>query len=163
MTIFLFNLIYNRVGDKMKGYIKVIIIAILIGGLIAFFFYKDIKNEVNALTSQDNTINLFQVGVYKIYDNALNCKNSYDNAIIYEDNGLYRVIIAGVNHVDAKVKLEAFFTNQNIKYYIKDIKVSSDIVNKINNYELVLIKTDSEDVIMNINKSILDTLLPILS
>ena len=163
MTIFLFNLIYNRVGDKMKGYIKVIIIAILIGGLIAFFFYKDIKNEVNALTSQDNTINLFQVGVYKIYDNALNCKNSYDNAIIYEDNGLYRVIIAGVNHVDAKVKLEAFFTNQNIKYYIKDIKVSSDIVNKINNYELVLIKTDSEDVIININKSILDTLLPILS
>lgn len=163
MTIFLFNLIYNRVGDKMKGYIKVIIIAILIGGLIAFFFYKDIKNEVNALTSQDNTINLFQVGVYKIYDNALNCKNNYDNAIIYEDNGLYRVIIAGVNHVDAKVKLEAFFTNQNIKYYIKDIKVSSDIVNKINNYELVLIKTDSEDVIMNINKSILDTLLPILS
>lgn len=147
----------------MKGYIKVIIIAILIGGLIAFFFYKDIKNEVNALTSQDNTINLFQVGVYKIYDNALNCKNSYDNAIIYEDNGLYRVIIAGVNHVDAKVKLEAFFTNQNIKYYIKDIKVSSDIVNKINNYELVLIKTDSEDVIMNINKSILDTLLSILS
>lgn len=147
----------------MKGYIKVIIIAILIGGLIAFFFYKDIKNEVNALTSQDNTINLFQVGVYKIYDNALNCKNNYDNAIIYEDNGLYRVIIAGVNHVDAKVKLEAFFTNQNIKYYIKDIKVSSDIVNKINNYELVLIKTDSEDVIININKSILDTLLPILS
>ena len=30
----------------MKTYLKVIIIAILFGGLIAFLFYRDIKNEV---------------------------------------------------------------------------------------------------------------------
>ena len=147
----------------MKTYLKIIIIAILIGGLIAFLFYRDIKNEVNALTNKDNTINLFQVGVYKIYDNALNCKNNYDNAILYEDNGLYRVIIAAASSNDAKIRLETFFTNQNIKYYIKEIKVNKDITNKIKNYEIVLMKTNNDDVINNINKSILDTLITVLS
>ncbi len=147
----------------MKTYLKVIIIAILFGGLIAFLFYRDIKKEVNALTSKDNTINLFQVGVYKIYDNAINCKNNYDNAIIYEDNGLYRVIIAATSSNEVKTLLETFFANQDIKYYIKEIKVNDDTIKKIKNYELVLLKTNNTDVINNINKSILDTLLMVLS
>lgn len=147
----------------MKPYIKVLIAAVIIGVLIAVFFYKDIKNEVIAITNNDSEISLFQVGVFKVYDNALNFSESFENSLIYEDNGLYRVIIGASYHVEAKIKLEQYFTNQNITYYIKDLKVNQDIIDKISNFELILIKTESSEVINSLNKSILDALKSVLS
>ena len=61
----------------MKPYIKVLIAAVIIGVLIAVFFYKDIKNEVIAITNNDSEISLFQVGVFKVYDNAINFSESF--------------------------------------------------------------------------------------
>ena len=147
----------------MKPYIKVLIAAVIIGVLIAVFFYKDIKNEVIAITNNDSEISLFQVGVFKVYDNALNFSESFENSLIYEDNGLYRVIIGASYHVEAKIKLEQYFTNQNITYYIKDLKVNQDIIDKISNFELILMKTESSEVINSLNKSILDALKSVLS
>ncbi len=147
----------------MKPYIKVLIAAVIIGVLIAVFFYKDIKNEVIAITNNASEISLFQVGVFKVYDNALNFSESFENSLIYEDNSLYRVIIGASYHVEAKIKLEQYFTNQNITYYIKDLKVNQDIIDKISNFELILIKTESSEVINSLNKSILDALKSVLS
>ena len=147
----------------MKPYIKVLIAAVIIGVLIAVFFYKDIKNEVIAITNNASEIALFQVGVFKVYDNAINFSESFENSLIYEDNGLYRVIIGASYHVEAKIKLEQYFTNQNITYYIKDLKVNQDIIDKISNFELILIKTESSEVINSLNKSILDALKSVLS
>ena len=147
----------------MKPYIKVLIAAVIIGVLIAVFFYKDIKNEVIAITNNASEISLFQVGVFKVYDNALNFSESFENSLIYEDNGLYRVIIGASYHNEAKIKLEQYFTNQNITYYIKDLKVNQDIIDKISNFELILIKTESSEVINSLNKSILDALKSVLS
>lgn len=147
----------------MKPYIKVLIAAVIIGVLIAIFFYKDIKNEVIAITNNDSEISLFQVGVFKVYDNALNFSESFDNSLIYEDNGLYRVIIGASYHNEAKIKLEQYFTKQNITYYIKEIKVSDAFIKEITNYELVLIKCESDEVIKSLNKSIMDALKMVLS
>ena len=163
MTIFLNQLLYNVHGDTMKPYIKVLIAAIICGILIAFFFYKDIKKEVVAITNNDSKISLFQVGVFKVYDNAINFGKNFENTLIYEDNGLYRVIIGASYHNEAKVKLEQYFTNQNITYYIKDIKVNETFIEEITNYELILIKTESSEVINSLNKSIIDALKSILS
>ena len=163
MTIFLNQLLYNVHGDTMKPYIKVLIAAIICGILIAFFFYKDIKKEVVAITNNESEISLFQVGVFKVYDNAINFGKNFENTLIYEDNGLYRVIIGASYHNEAKVKLEQYFTNQNITYYIKDIKVSDSFIEEITNYELILIKTESSEVINSLNKSIMDALKSILS
>ena len=163
MTNFLNKILYNTLGDIMKPYIKVLIAAVIIGVLIAVFFYKDIKNEVIAITDNASEISLFQVGVFKVYDNALNFSESFENSLIYEDNGLYRVIIGASYHVEAKIKLEQYFTNQNITYYIKDLKVNQDIIDKISNFELILIKTESSEVINSLNKSILDALKSVLS
>lgn len=147
----------------MKPYIKVLIAAIICGILIAFFFYKDIKNEVVAITNNDSKISLFQVGVFKVYDNALNFSESFENSLIYEDNGLYRVIIGASYHNEAKIKLEEYFTSQNITYYIKEIKMSDSFIEEITNFELILIKTESSEVINSLNKSILDALKSVLS
>ena len=163
MTNFLNKILYNTLGDTMKPYIKVLIAAVIIGVLIAVFFYKDIKNEVIAITNNASEISLFQVGVFKVYDNALNFSEFFENSLIYEDNGLYRVIIGASYHVEAKIKLEQYFTNQNITYYIKDLKVNQDIIDKISNFELILIKTESSEVINSLNKSILDALKSVLS
>lgn len=147
----------------MKPYIKVLIAAVIIGVLIAVFFYKDIKNEVIAITNNDSEISLFQVGVFKVYDNAINFSESFENSLIYEDNGLYRVIIGASYHNEAKIKLEEYFTEQNITYYIKEIKMSDSFIEEITNFELILIKTESSEVINSLNKSIMDALKPVLS
>ena len=147
----------------MKPYIKVLIAAVIIGVLIAVFFYKDIKNEVIAITNNDSEISLFQVGVFKVYDNAINFSESFENSLIYEDNGLYRVIIGAAYHNEAKIKLEEYFTSQNITYYIKEIKMSDSFIEEITNFELILIKTESFEVINSLNKSIMDALKSILS
>ncbi|HIU11608.1 MAG TPA: hypothetical protein IAB65_02795 [Candidatus Onthocola stercorigallinarum] len=147
----------------MKPYIKVLIAAVIIGVLIAVFFYKDIKNEVIAITNNDSEISLFQVGVFKVYDNAINFSESFENSLIYEDNGLYRVIIGAAYHNEAKIKLEQYFTEQNITYYIKEIKMSDSFIEEITNFELILVKTESSEVINSLNKSIMDALKSVLS
>lgn len=163
MTNFLNKILYNIFGDTMKPYIKVLIAAVIIGVLIAVFFYKDIKNEVIAITNNDSEISLFQVGVFKVYDNAINFSESFENSLIYEDNGLYRVIIGAAYHNEAKIKLEEYFTSQNITYYIKEIKMSDSFIEEITNFELILIKTESSEVINSLNKSIMDALKSVLS
>ena len=163
MTNFLNKILYNIFGDTMKPYIKVLIAAVIIGVLIAVFFYKDIKNEVIAITNNDSEISLFQVGVFKVYDNAINFSESFENSLIYEDNGLYRVIIGAAYHNEAKIKLEEYFTSQNITYYIKEIKMSDSFIEEITNFELILIKTESFEVINSLNKSIMDALKSVLS
>ena len=163
MTNFLNKILYNVCGDTMKPYIKVLIAAVIIGVFTAFFFYNDIKNEVIAITNNDSEISLFQVGVFKVYDNALNFSESFENSLIYEDNGLYRVIIGASYHNEAKIKLEEYFTSQNITYYIKEIKMSDSFIEEITNFELILIKTESSEVINSLNKSILDALKSVLS
>ena len=72
----------------MKAYVKIFISAIFIGGIFAYFFYKDIKNDVIAITTKKNEISLFQVGVFKNLDNAKNFQSNFENSIIYEDNEL---------------------------------------------------------------------------
>ena len=163
MTNFLNKILYNTLGDIMKPYIKVLIAAVIIGVLIAVFFYKDIKNEVIAITNNDSEISLFQVGVFKVYDNAINFSESFENSLIYEDNGLYRVIIGAAYHNEAKIKLEQYFTEQNITYYIKEIKMSDSFIEEITNFELILVKTESSEVINSLNKSIMDALKSVLS
>ena len=49
----------------MKTYLKLAVGAVLVGGLFAYFFYRDIKSEVSALTNSHNELYLFQVGVFK--------------------------------------------------------------------------------------------------
>ena len=148
----------------MKSYLKIIIGAILIGSLFAYLFYKDIFDSVEALTNKEYEISLFQFGVFKNYDNALNYQKNFASTIIYEDDeGYFRVIGGVAYHKENVVKLEAYFTNKKYEYYIKKIKVTEDFTNMLTNYETIMIKTDKDEVIDNINNSMLELLITYLN
>ena len=143
----------------MKTYLKVVIGAIIIGGVFAYFFYKDISEEVIALTNKNYEVNLFQVGVFKSQDNALNYQNNFESSIIYEDGDYYRVLVGIAYHEENKVKLESFLTNKGVDYYIKKVKMNEEFIKSLENYETVMLKTDKEEVINNINKAMLELFL----
>lgn len=142
----------------MKAYVKIFISAIFIGGIFAYFFYKDIKNDVIAITTKKNEISLFQVGVFKNLDNAKNFQSNFENSIIYEDNELYRVIIGLSYHEENKIKLESLFIEKGITYYLKTIKVNEKLIEELENYEVVIIKSNKEEVMESINKNMLNLL-----
>lgn len=143
----------------MKTYLKVVIGAIIIGGVFAYFFYKDISKEVIALTNKNYEVSLFQVGVFKNQDNALNYQDNFESSIIYENGDYYRVLVGIAYHEENKVKLESFLTNKGVDYYIKKVKMNEEFIKSLENYETVMLKTDKEEVINNINKAMLELFL----
>ena len=143
----------------MKTYLKVAIGAVIIGGVFAYFFYKDISKEVIALTNKNYEVNLFQVGVFKNQDNALNYQDNFESSIIYENGDYYRVLVGIAYHEENKVKLESFLTNKGVDYYIKKVKMNEEFIKSLENYETVILKTDKEEVINNINKAMLELFL----
>ena len=114
MTIFLKFIWYYSRGDIVKKYLKILVFAICLGGVIAYFFYKDINKEVKAITKKEEIVNLFQVGVFKSYNNALEFSRVFNSSYIYENDGYYRVIIAASYSKEALVKLESLYKNKDI-------------------------------------------------
>ena len=140
----------------MKKYLKIFGIAILLGGLMAYFFYRDINKEVRAITKKEEIITLFQTGVFKDLDNAKNFAQTFSSSYIYKDNNFYRVIIAISYHEETKSKLESFYKNKEIEFYEKEIRINKDLIEKISNYESIIIKSNKSEVIDNVNNSILN-------
>lgn len=141
----------------MKTYMKIIIFSVIIGTILAIFFYKDIKKEVNAITRRDDIIYIFQVGVFTNVENALEFQKEYDYSIIYQDNEYYRVLV-GVSTTSLAKEVLINYFNQTIgDYYIKEIRVNKDLINELASLESVILKTNKAEVIANINKSMLKT------
>lgn len=133
----------------MKNYLKIVVGAIIIGGFMAYLFYKDIKKEVVAITNTENIAYIFQVGVFKSLENAQNFAKDFSSGEIYQDKDLYRVIIAIT--LSNKEKLEAYFKSTNINYYIKEITLKDNT--KIKEYDALLSQTDKKEVIDSLNKT----------
>ena len=100
----------------------------------------------------------------KNIDNAKNMQDNYTSAIIYEDNSGYFRVLVGIAYMEEnKVKLEAFFTNLGIEYYIKDVKMNEEFTDMLRNYETVIIKSEEREVIENINAAMLELFLTYLN
>lgn len=140
----------------MKKYLKILLVATSIGVILAYLFYKDIKDEVKAITNKEEVLTLFQVGVFKNYNNALEYSTNYSNTYIYYDNEYYRVIINALHNKDVIKKEEDIYKKKNITYYLKEIRVKKELIERLDKYEEVIRKTNKEEVIDKINKSILD-------
>lgn len=156
MTRFLHILWYDSNGDDMKRFLSIIIFALLVGTILAFFFYKDINEEVKAIAKKEELVTLFQVGVFKDKDNASKFANAFTSSYIYEDNTYYRVIIGISYHKEVRLKLEDIFLNEGIEYYLKEVRVNKDLIVKLNNYETILLKTNKKEVVYNILNSMLE-------
>lgn len=141
---------------NLKKYIKILLISILFGSILAYFFYRDINKEIKAITKKEEIITLFQTGVFKDLNNAQKFANTFSSSYIYKDEDLYRVIIAISYHNESKIKLESIYKNDEIEYFLKEERVSKELIDKISNYEKIIIKSNKKEVINNVNNSILN-------
>ncbi len=154
LTKYLIVLCYSNNGEDMKKYGKLLVIAVILGSIMAYLFYKDINKEVKAIMNKDDCIYLFQVGVFKSLDNALEFSSIYQNKIVYKDDDYYRVVIdIAYNN---KELLETFYNNLNIEYYIKEIRVNKSIIDEIKQYEVIRERTTEREVIYSISNKILE-------
>ena len=129
----------------MKKYFKYFLGAILVGSILAFFFYKDIQKEVIALDTNEDYVNVFQVGVFKNEENAKSMAQSYSLGTIYKDQDYFRVFI-GVT-INNSSKLEEYFTELGYNFYLKKVRISDEIFQKIKTYDEVLGKSNKAKTI----------------
>lgn len=129
----------------MKTYGKFIALAIVLGAILAFFFYKDIKTEVMALTSNDGYVDVFQVGVYKERKNAMDAQSNYPGSFIYQDKEYFRLFV-GVT-ISNQEKLKNYFNSLDYDYYLKKMQVDSKTYEKLKNYDEVLSKSTKDTTI----------------
>ena len=134
----------------MKKYLKILGVAVIIGGVIAYFFYYDINKEVRAISKKEEIVTLFQTGVFKDYNNATSFASTFPSSYVYKDNEYYRVIIAVCYHKETKLKLETIFNSE------EEMRVNKDFIDKISNYETIILKSEKNEVIDNVNNSILN-------
>ena len=132
----------------MKKMLIMILLAIGIGGGIAYFLFtrQYVDDEVVR-------VHAFQVGVFSNYDNALRVADR-NNGIVVKDNDLYRVYVSILSSDDAVLKMMKYYDSIGLKYYLRDINVSKEFLSSIKSSEELLMGS-SCDTYKVINLSVL--------
>ena len=139
----------------MRKYFMVAIIAILVGGLFAYYMFSGVDKIVDDVINDNDEITVFQSGVFKDKSNALLEKNKYEQAIIVQDANLYRVYIGVSYDEEVTLAYENYFKKNNYNYYCKKIDVSDNYLSNLKKYEELIKRSFNEDTYININKDLL--------
>ena len=140
----------------VKKKIIIILLAITIGGVLAFFTLSRIERKNK--TENVITLTVLQTGVFSDYENAVEQKESMNNAIILEDNGLYRVIVGASTNESGLSKIEKILESQKIHYYKKELTVLESDSEQFSKYNLLLEKANSEESVLILNQKILESM-----
>lgn len=140
----------------VKKKIMIILLAITIGGVLAFFTLSRIERKNKA--ENVITLTVLQTGVFSDYENAVEQKESMNNAIILEDNGLYRVIVGASTNESGLSKIEKILESQKIHYYKKELTVLESDSEQFSKYNLLLEKANSEESVLLLNQKILESM-----
>lgn len=139
----------------MKKILITLLISLTVGSSFAFIIYKNINKDVQLAIKEENVVIYFQVGVFKKEENAINFMKQYSSSIIIKDNEYYRVIIAIAKSKEAILKLQNYFDNLRINYYMKKESVNNEkFLKKLQEYEELIISSKSETY-NTVNKNIL--------
>lgn len=136
----------------MKKMIIVVLVAIMLGGGIAYYLFNNVILKSDDIT-KEKVVNAFQVGAFTNYDNALRVAQR-DNGLVVFDEDIYRVYVAILNDDEAILKLSAYYESIGLEYYLKPIYVSEEFVNEIKDNE-ELLKVSSSDTYVTINSDVL--------
>lgn len=140
-------------GDFMKRFLIVSFMALLVGGLFAYFMFdSNVSNSVSVGSSYN--AKAFQIGVFSREENAIRVA-ALNQGIVVPEGDLYRVYIAILNDKDAISYLEEYYGSVGINYYIRDINVSSEFLDKIRESEEKIKSCDNKNC-SNIALSILN-------
>ena len=134
----------------MKKKFYLIIFAIFLGGVMALI-------TINKFSFNQKTfiVSIYQLGVYKNYDNALAKARNAKGAIIVNNDDTYQVIGAIASSKTSKDKISLLLKNENLDYYEKEINLDAESKKTIDEYELLINKTDDLEVLKKLNEQLL--------
>ncbi|MDE5539188.1 MAG: hypothetical protein K2J20_01735 [Bacilli bacterium] len=137
----------------MKQNIKIFLIALVLGMVVAFVYCYKFDNTLEILASNGKAI-CFDVGAYNNMESAKAKQKEYSEAIIYQDEGIYRVVIGVYSNSRSAELMSSYFRDMGINFNQFEVKVSPQYKNMSESYEL-LIKSSSKEMYENINSSLL--------
>lgn len=137
----------------MKENVKIFLIALILGMVIAFFLSFKFQDQVAFAINPKVTY--FYTGSYNSLELAEKKKGIYQNSIIYEDSGIYKIIIGVYQDSNVIDLMSSYFKDKGISFYQEELKVDSTFLSEISNYEL-LIKSSDFSYYESINTSILN-------
>lgn len=143
---------YSFFGDLMKKALIMFLMAVAIGGGIAYFIFNKVVIKEESIDSL--VAKAFQVGAFTNYDNALRVADR-NNGIVVSDGDIFRVYVAILYNDVAIDKLKVHYDNIGLSYYLKDVVVSSEFVSNIKSSEELLIESNT-DTYSVINLSVLN-------
>ena len=137
----------------MKENVKVFLIALIIGMVVAFFLsYKFQDQAVFAINPK---VTYFYVGTYNSLDVANTKAQNYTSSFVFENNGIYQVVIGVYQDKNVIDLMSSYFLDKGITFYQEELKVDNKFLSDISNYEL-LIKSSDSSYYDSINSSLLN-------
>lgn len=128
---------------EMKKVLLFGLFALLIGGGLSFYFLKDKIKKGENTDIEYSKAQAFQVGVFSNHDNASRVALR-NNGIVVNDGDVYRVYVALLTDEEVVKKLESYYKEIGLNYYLKDITVNNKFTESIDAYERLLLKSSSE-------------------
>lgn len=134
----------------MKKTLIVILIAIISGIVMGFIFYQRFEINEVVFAKQDYSAKAVQVGVFSKLENALSIKDLYDGIIVNDEN-LYRVYINIIKDQEVLNIMKEYYNELGINYYLKDIEISKEFNDILDDYEIILKNQDISNYSLTIN------------
>ncbi len=134
----------------MKKTLIIILIAIISGIVMGFMFYQRFEINEVVFAKQDYSAKAVQVGVFSKLDNALSIKDLYDGIIVNDEN-LYRVYINIIKDQEVLSIMKEYYNELGINYYLKDIEISKEFNDILDDYEIILKNQDISNYSLTIN------------
>ncbi len=135
----------------MKKKLKIIFLALILGGCFALI-------TLLKFSSFKSVPQLYQLGVYKNLDNAEKMADELPGAIILKNEDTYQVIGAIARSQVSKEKIENLLSKENLNYYKKPINLTSDELQMVDDYELMIEKVSDYDTLKLLNEQLLKKL-----
>lgn len=143
----------------MKKKLIVICLAVLIGGLLAF--YTLTKKNVSIGKKETISLNVLQTGVFSSYENALIQKNTMPNAIILPKDGYYFVLVGASTNEAGLEKIAGALDAKNIHYFKKKMEIIEKDKELFLKYNMLLEKAENEETVLLLNKKILEKMIEV--
>ena len=134
----------------MKKTLIIILIAIMSGIVMGFIFYQRFEINEVVFAKQDYSAKAVQVGVFSKLENALSIKDLYDGIIVNDEN-LYRVYINIIKDQEVLSIMKEHYNELGINYYLKDIEISKEFNDILDDYEIILKNQDISNYSLTIN------------
>lgn len=143
---------YDNIGDNMKKYFKAILISLIIGFFLSYFFltqYKDFKGIT--VSTEGDEYYFLSNGEYSSKEEMEQSGVNLENYVYRKDGVNYYMYVGITKNKDNAEKMKNYYASKNINVEIKDFYISSNKFKEaIDNLDNILINSNDEIVITEI-------------